>query len=131
MRMDDIERIRKMARKTRKVVTESVLEEKPDNGAMGLTELEMAHLMVHEQRVEMNKLQGEKFAFQEQLLNIEYAKNRDLLRKRQGECMASMERARTDYNAVREQVQVRLGVNLDGYTVNEAGQLTAIPQSGN
>ena len=129
--MIDIERIRKMARKSRKVVTELALEEKSDNGAMSMTELEMAHLMVHEGRVEMNKLQGEKFSMQEQLLNIEYVKNRDLLRKRQGECVLAMERARNDYNSVRAAIQTRLGINLDQYTVNEAGLLSMAPQSDN
>lgn len=103
----------------------------PDNGAMALTELEMVQLMVHEQRVEMNRVQGEKFALQEQLLNINYVKSRDELRMRQRECIAAMERAKDDYNRSRAAVQARLGIDLDKYTVNEAGQLMAVPQAEN
>jgi hypothetical protein len=134
--MVDIERIRKMARKVRKVDEVALMdtqreEVQPDNGVMALTELEMVQLMLHEQRVEMNRLQSEKFALQEQLLNLEYVKNRDTLRLRQRECIGSMERAKDDYNTVRAAVQARLGVNLDQYTVNEAGQLQAAPQIDN
>jgi hypothetical protein len=134
--MVDIERIRKMARKVRKVDEVALMdtqreEVQPDNGVMTLTELEMVQLMLHEQRVEMNRVQGEKFALQEQLLNLEYIKNRDTLRLRQRECIGSMERAKADYNTVRAAVQARLGVNLDQYTVNEAGQLQAAPQIDN
>ncbi len=125
-----------MARKVRKVDEVALMdtqreEVQPDNGVMALTELEMVQLMLHEQRVEMNRLQSEKFALQEQLLNLEYVKNRDTLRLRQRECIGSMERAKDDYNTVRAAVQARLGVNLDQYTVNEAGQLQAAPQIDN
>ncbi len=125
-----------MARKVRKAdevasVDTQVEAAQPDNGALFLTELEMTQLMLHEQRVEMNRLQNEKFALQEQLLNLEYIKNRDTLRLRQRECVGAMERAKADYNTVRAAVQTRLGVNLDEYTVNEAGQLQAAPQMDN
>jgi hypothetical protein len=103
----------------------------PDNGAMALTELEMVQLMVHEQRVEMNRVQGEKFALQEQLLNLNYVKQRDELRMRQRECIVAMERAKDDYNQSRAAVQARLGIDLNKYTVNEVGQLMAVPQAEN
>lgn len=103
----------------------------PDNGTMALTELEMVQLLLHEQRVEMNRLQNEKFTLQEQLLNLEYIKNRDTLRLRQRECIGAMEKAKADYNTLRAAVQARLGVDLSQYTVNEVGQLQAVPQADN
>jgi hypothetical protein len=107
----------------------AVSEDETGEARMCLTELEMTKLNLHEQRVEMNKIQGEKFTMQEQLLNLEYIKGRDGLRKRQAECVAAMERAKDDYNGVRMAVQTRLGINLNDYTVNEAGQLTPLPRA--
>jgi hypothetical protein len=42
-----------------------------------------------------------------------------------------MEKAKDDYNTLRAAVQARLGVDLNQYTVNEAGQLQAAPQTDN
>lgn len=115
----------KGARKLKSTVEESLDE--GANGDLYMTEMELLKLSFHENRAEMNKVQAEKFAMQEQLLQLEYLKNRDVLRKAQGECMLAVEKARTDYNEVRMQVQTRLGINLNEYTVNEAGRLSFVP----
>lgn len=98
-----------------------------DNGEMRITDLEMTKLQLHEGRVDMNRLQAEKIALQEQLLTHSYTKQRDELRKAQADCHRAMDRAKDDYNAVRMQIQIRLGINLNDYTVNEAGILRLAP----
>jgi hypothetical protein len=92
-----------------------------------MTAEEIAQLELYKARIEMNGAVRDKFAVQEQLLGIEYQRQRDVFRGKHGEAVMAIERIRQEYNAYRARVQDRLGVNLDEYAVQDSGRLVLTP----
>jgi hypothetical protein len=127
--MTEESKVQAVARKLRRgrKPSEKTLMKNINDDEMRLTDMEMLSLQLHENRVDMNRHQADKFALQEQLLTYNYVKQRDEIRMKQADCVRAIERAKDDYNSVRMKVQIRLGINLNDYTVNEAGILRLSP----
>lgn len=120
-----------MKKKERKMPKKAKIEEESpmivSNGPR-LTEMEMKSLELHEARANMQAAIRDKLALQEQLLNVEYVKNRDVLRMKQREAEISMNAAKQDYNLARVAAEKRLDLSLNNYVVREDGSLRKITE---
>lgn len=117
----EIKRRKKRGRKKRAV--------KPK--ALALTSLELMSLDLNQARVDMQATVLDNLKMKERIINGEYAMQRDLLRKKQMDTAASMEKCKEDYNQIRQSIQKRLGLSLDDCTVRQDGVLIPIDKDGN
>ena len=99
-----------------------------EHSEIRMTKEELRSLELHEARMKLAIANTEKVDLRMQLLKIEYDKNASILRGMRRDEESFQERARDDYVSVRKQVEGRLGVSLNDYSVSDEGVLIPSPE---
>ena len=100
------------------------------DGPLVISEVELRTLDMYEAQVKMNEAVRDKFVLQERVLGIEYLNAKNELRGKQAGAEASRIEAQDGYNATRQAIQVRLGIDLNDYVVSDSGELRYIKEDG-
>jgi len=104
-------------------VISNILENPTAETVLQITELELAKMMLHRARMDVQITVRENLQLKESELARKYNDERSMLRGKQLDVTRSLEEAQKDYNDVLRLINGRLGINMLEYIVRDDGVL--------
>lgn len=93
-----------------------------------LTPLEMARLELHETRMQLQTAIIEKFKHRNELLSIEYQRNKSLIQEKMRQAGNSRTEAQNDYTAQRDEAEKRLSISFHNCTISDDGLIRRLEE---